>query len=92
MLCVCFVFLASLTRCAKLLSWLQKGGKIGDLEKEWESFFHDGGIPPGSHIVMPPPFTLIGIKGAKGDSYWSFFDDDTLRPCLSCSLEPDTEF
>lgn len=63
--------LQSLTHHAKLLSRLQKGGTIRELEKEWESFFRGGGIPPGSRIFIPLPFILIGLEGENsGDSYW----------------------
>lgn len=58
------------THWAKLLSQLQKGGRIRDLENEQESFFHDGGIPPGSYIFIAPPFILIDLEGEKGHSYW----------------------
>lgn len=64
-----YVLLQSLNHLAKLLSQLQNGGKTRDLEKEWESFFHDGGIPPGSHVFVPPPFTLMVLEREKGDRY-----------------------
>lgn len=57
------------TDWAKLLSQFQKGDKIRGLEKEQESFFHDGGIPPGSHIFIAPASILIGLEEEKGHSY-----------------------